>query len=116
MVWKVSDVVGQQGALKTLIFKNAKFDESKAEHTRVDAILSERLTSSSHVIDIYGACGMSTMSEIGVVHDKWVSRRHDRKTLVPPHIQIINNNKDASNQAGKVESCHSACQCTCRLS
>jgi hypothetical protein len=74
MVWKVNDVVGQQGALKTLIFKNAKFDESKAEHTRVDAILSERLTSSSHVIDIYGACGMSTMSEIGVVDDKWVSR------------------------------------------
>lgn len=80
MVWKVTDPTGMGGALKTLIYKSATFDQTKAEHTRVDAILSERLTSSPHVIDIYGVCGLSTISEIGGVHDKWVSRKLDDKS------------------------------------
>lgn len=75
MVWKVNDPVGQGGALKTMIYKSAVFDRSKAEHTRIDAILSERLTSSPHVIDMYGVCGQSTISEVGVVDDKWVTRK-----------------------------------------
>lgn len=76
MVWKVNDVDGRGGALKTMIYKSAVFDQTKAEHTRIDAILSERLTSSPHVIDIYGVCGLSTMSEVGVVDDKWVTRKN----------------------------------------
>jgi len=75
MVWKVNDLTGKGGALKTMIYKSATFDQTKAEHTRIDAILSERLTSSPHVIDIYGVCGLSTMSEIGLVDDKWVTRK-----------------------------------------
>lgn len=74
MVWNYNN---GEGALKTMIYKNAVFDQTKQEHNRIDVILSERLTSSPHVIDIYGSCGLSTMSEVGVVNDKWVTRKMD---------------------------------------
>lgn len=39
------------------------FEDAHFEHDRVDAVAMERLTSSPHVINIFGFCGHSVMSE-----------------------------------------------------
>lgn len=52
------------------------FEDNFEEHDRVDAIAMERLTSSPHVINIYGFCGHSVITEyadgprIGTLADK----------------------------------------------
>jgi serine/threonine protein kinase len=38
-------------------------DETIYDKQRIDAVVSERLTSSPHVIDIYGFCGVSALNE-----------------------------------------------------
>lgn len=40
-----------------------RFEEAHFEHDRVDAIAMERLTASPHVINIFGYCGHSVMTE-----------------------------------------------------
>jgi serine/threonine protein kinase len=42
---------------------NHRFEEKHFEHDRVDAIVMERLTASPHVINIFGYCGHSVMTE-----------------------------------------------------
>lgn len=39
------------------------YDEMIYDKQRIDAIVSERLTSSPHVIDVYGFCGASALNE-----------------------------------------------------
>lgn len=39
------------------------FDEMTENRHRVDAVATERLTSSKHVIDVYGYCGQSVLNE-----------------------------------------------------
>ena len=52
------------------------FEDAHFEHDRVDAIAMERLTSSPHVINIFGFCGHSVMTEyadgsrLGALADK----------------------------------------------
>jgi serine/threonine protein kinase len=41
------------------------YEASFYETNRIDAVAMERLTSSPHVTDIYGYCGMSVMTEYG---------------------------------------------------
>jgi serine/threonine protein kinase len=48
--------------LKTLKY-NHRFEDKYFEHHRVDAVAMERLTSSSHVLDIYSYCGNSVFME-----------------------------------------------------
>lgn len=48
--------------LKTLKY-NHNFEDAHFEHDRIDAIAMERLTSSPHVINIYGFCGQSVITE-----------------------------------------------------
>jgi len=48
--------------LKTLKFEH-NFEDAHFEHDRVDAVAMERLTSSPHVINIFGFCGHSVMTE-----------------------------------------------------
>jgi len=48
--------------LKTLKFQH-NFEDAHFEHDRVDAVAMERLTSSPHVINIFGFCGHSVMTE-----------------------------------------------------
>lgn len=48
--------------LKTLRYREV-LDEAIVEKQRIDAIVSERLTKSPHVIDIYGFCGTSALNE-----------------------------------------------------
>lgn len=48
--------------LKLLKF-HRDFNEQSFDHHRVDALAMERLTSSRHIVDIYGYCGQSVLSE-----------------------------------------------------
>jgi hypothetical protein len=67
--WKV-DVLGDHHrsseretvVLKTLKFEH-KFEDAHFEHDRIDAVAMERLTSSPHVINVFGFCGHSVITE-----------------------------------------------------
>jgi hypothetical protein len=48
--------------LKTLKFEH-NFEDAHFEHDRVDAVAMERLTASPHVINIFGFCGHSVVTE-----------------------------------------------------
>uniref|UniRef100_A0A7S1D763 Protein kinase domain-containing protein n=1 Tax=Cyclophora tenuis TaxID=216820 RepID=A0A7S1D763_CYCTE len=67
--WKVDVLGGKQLAkeretivLKTLKFQH-NFEDAHFEHDRIDAVAMERLTSSPHVINVFGFCGHSVMTE-----------------------------------------------------
>ena len=53
--------------LKTLKFQH-NFDASTYEHSRIDAMAMERLTSSPHVINIFGSCANSLVTEFADGH------------------------------------------------
>ena len=57
----------QAGLTKVTFFVvnriNHRFEDAHFEHDRIDAIAMERLTSSPHVINIFGYCGHSVMTE-----------------------------------------------------
>jgi len=61
--------------LKTLKYGH-NFEDAHFEHDRIDAVAMERLTSSPHVINIYGFCGHSVVTEfadgprVGTLADK----------------------------------------------
>lgn len=42
-----------------------RFEEAHFEHDRIDAVAMERLTKSPHVINIFGFCGHSVITEFG---------------------------------------------------
>ena len=74
--WRVEANKGNDVfVLKTLKVKH-NFEEAHFEHDRVDAVAMERLTGSPHVIDIFGYCGHSVMTEyadgkrLGAVADR----------------------------------------------
>jgi len=48
--------------IRTLRWRE-EYDEMMYDKQRIDAVVSERLTSSPHVIDIYGFCGASALNE-----------------------------------------------------
>jgi Protein kinase domain len=54
-------------SLETVILKtlriNHRFEDKYFEHNRIDAVVLERLTGSRHVIDIFGFCGHSVLTE-----------------------------------------------------
>lgn len=61
--------------LKTLKFQH-NFEDAHFEHDRIDAVAMERLTSSPHVINVFGFCGHSVITEfadgprVGALADK----------------------------------------------
>eukprot|EP00533_Pseudo-nitzschia_delicatissima_P003437 CAMPEP_0116101092 /NCGR_PEP_ID=MMETSP0327-20121206/12629_1 /TAXON_ID=44447 /ORGANISM="Pseudo-nitzschia delicatissima, Strain B596" /LENGTH=808 /DNA_ID=CAMNT_0003593037 /DNA_START=105 /DNA_END=2531 /DNA_ORIENTATION=+ len=69
----------------TIVFKNLKyqhnFEDAHFEHDRVDAVAMERLTSSPHVINIFGFCGHSVMTEYA--GGKRVGQLADKAKKVP---------------------------------
>mmetsp|Transcript_13944 Transcript_13944/g.39670 ORF Transcript_13944/g.39670 Transcript_13944/m.39670 type:complete len:800 (+) Transcript_13944:513-2912(+) len=60
--WKLDLNPEDTVVLKTLRYVH-NFEDAHFEHDRVDAVAMERLTSSPHVIDIFGFCGHSVMTE-----------------------------------------------------
>ncbi len=57
------------------------FEDAHFEHDRVDAVAMERLTSSPHVINIFGFCGHSVMTEYA--GGKRVGQLADKAKKVP---------------------------------
>lgn len=80
--WKVDfrehrqkDSAKETVVLKTLKYEH-NFEDAHFEHDRIDAVAMERLTSSPHVINVYGFCGHSVITEfadqprLGTLADK----------------------------------------------
>ena len=62
----MGDALSPEAVLKLLhLDGDEEFDKRAYEVHRVDAVISQRLTSSPHVIDIHGYCGMSALYEKG---------------------------------------------------
>lgn len=61
-VWKYQDAVNDTAVLKVLKHSREFDHESFAYHI-TDAIVMERLTSSPHIINAYGFCGQSVLTE-----------------------------------------------------
>ena len=56
-VWRLTLSEGERVALKTIIFKkNGLFNLDIMQNQRLDALISEKLTSSEHVLNIYQYC------------------------------------------------------------
>jgi len=78
----------QRGKMDTVVLKTLKyehnFEDAHFEHDRVDAVAMERLTSSPHVINIFGFCGHSVMTEyadgsrLGALADKSRKKKLER--------------------------------------
>jgi serine/threonine protein kinase len=60
--WRVDVQAKDTIVLKTLKYEH-NFEDAHFEHDRVDAVAMERLTSSPHVINVFGFCGHSVLSE-----------------------------------------------------
>ena len=62
-VWKLH----QHNTNETIVLKLQRYDRDftplSYEHHRVDALAMERLTRSPHIVDIFGYCGMSVLTE-----------------------------------------------------
>jgi len=62
-VWKLH----QHNTNETIVLKLQRYDRDftplSFEHHRVDALAMERLTRSPHIVDIFGYCGMSVLTE-----------------------------------------------------
>ena len=68
--------LGEETAWKTIKIHHVESRRSLYEAWRVDAMISERLTQSPRVLDIYGHCGLSTLNEIGTIDPRWYKRHH----------------------------------------
>lgn len=70
-VWKLQQQLGIGAAggknNETVVLKLLKlhreFNQESYDHHRVDALAMERLTASRHIVDIFGYCGQSVVSE-----------------------------------------------------
>jgi hypothetical protein len=52
-----------QAVLKMLKFTSREFDHESFQYHQVDAMAMERLTASPHIVDSYGFCGQSVLTE-----------------------------------------------------
>ena len=60
-VWEVKDSFNNSVAFKTLQMKRS-FSEENLDGQRLDAIISEKLTSSKYISNIYGYCETTIIS------------------------------------------------------
>lgn len=98
--WKISDIKDSRMminrkeqppfVLKTLKYEH-NFEDAHFEHDRVDAVAMEMLTSSPHVINVYGFCGHSVLTEyadgssVGKLADK---ARKDKVKLLKLAVTV----------------------------
>jgi serine/threonine protein kinase len=61
-VWSLTTANKETVALK-LLHISRKFDHESFEHHRVDALAMERLTSNPYIVNVFGYCGQSVLSE-----------------------------------------------------
>ena len=108
--------------LKTLKI-NHNFEEAHFEHDRVDAVAMERLTASKHVINIFGFCGHSVVTEyatgysLGKLADKMkkvpLARLRIARNIaegladvhgIDPDLTTTNDNPDSNSSTSSVAS------------
>lgn len=63
-VWVIRDHDQTRRVMKTIRYQH-DHDERNFERHRMDAVVMERLTSSPHIVDIYGFCGHTGVFEYG---------------------------------------------------
>jgi len=91
-----SSEVEDHVVVKTLKYEH-NFEDAHFEHDRIDAVAMERLTSSPHVINIYGFCGHSVVTEyadgkrLGSLADK---QKHHPEILLQIALDIANGMND----------------------
>ena len=81
-VWRIRDVDGMSSLiLKTLRLKRSN-NEWTYERHRIDARMMERMTSSPHIMNIYGYCGHASINEFGPEGDieDWLWKNPDRSS------------------------------------
>jgi len=63
-VWGIRDYDGQRRVLKTLRYvDNRYFDQRNFDRHRRDAVASEQLSASPYIVDIYGYCSNSALTD-----------------------------------------------------
>jgi len=61
--WRKTNQFNETVVLKLLRYHNREFDHESFRYHRIDAMAMERLTSSPYIVDIYGFCGESVLTE-----------------------------------------------------
>lgn len=74
IVWKFGENDDSVALKTTKIQVQAR--KSLYESWRIDALLSERLTSSPRVLNVYGHCGLSTLNQVGTIRPEWYKQHH----------------------------------------
>ena len=67
--------------LKLLKFQRRDFDEETYQHHRIDAMTMERLTSSPHIVHIYGYCGQSVLTEYAATTARSLTKQRSLSSL-----------------------------------
>ena len=63
-VWGIRDYDGERRVLKTLRYQDSRsFDLRNFDRHRRDAVASEQLSASPHIVDIYGYCANSALTD-----------------------------------------------------
>jgi len=80
---------GPKVILKTLNWP-VEHDEVVYDHQRIDALASERLTSSPHVVDIYGFCGVSALNEFadGGNFGRMIRHKNNDASISPEELLL----------------------------
>ena len=84
-VWLVKDFNTSKRVMKTLRYEHAFEGRNYDRHLR-DALTMERMTKSSHVVDIYGFCGNSGLFEYGrggdIMDRLWPEQKENNLTML----------------------------------
>lgn len=98
IVWKL----GQQDdvALKMTRMNHFKTERSHYESWRIDAMISERLTSSPRVLNIYGHCGVTTLNQVGDIRKDWTHVRRPPKQKWSLALQLARAVQDVHSIDG----------------
>jgi len=96
-VWRVKDSTGSAVVLKTLRYKH-EWEERNYDRHRRDAVAMERLKRSPYVIDVYGFCGNSVLTELGRENlNAFIRRKEDPLTMLQVAYQIAHGIADLHN-------------------
>ena len=79
-VWRIKDVDGTSSLIMKTLQLYLNYTEWIYERHRIDARIMERMTSSPHIMDIYGYCGQASIVEYGPDGDieDWLWKNPDR--------------------------------------
>ncbi|EJK70002.1 hypothetical protein THAOC_08682 [Thalassiosira oceanica] len=107
--WRLkAPIAGQKDSVDNIIMKTINqasrnkhtFQDRYFEFSRVDSLAMEKLTSSPYVMNIYGHCGMSVMTERGGEQLGHVARRISSRERVKMAIKVAEGLVDVHGIGG----------------